>query len=107
MAKKISEKAPREYQRLEDVVGCKWSVAVLQSVRDGVRRPGELERHIAGISAKVLAERLRKLGAYGLIERFTYAESPPRTEYGLTAAGEQLVKIVEQIRELDAALDAE
>ena len=107
MAQKISEKSPREYQRLEDVVGCKWSVAVLQSVRDGVRRPGELERHIAGISAKVLAERLRKLGAYGLIERFTYAESPPRTEYGLTAAGERLVKIVEQIRELDTALDAE
>lgn len=107
MAKKIPKKSPREYQRLEDVVGCKWSVAVLQSVRDGVRRPGELERHIAGISAKVLAERLRKLGAYGLIERFTYAESPPRTEYGLTAAGGRLVAIVEQIRELDAVLDAE
>lgn len=107
MAKKISKKSPREYQRLEDVVGCKWSVSVLQSLRDGVCRPGELERHIAGISAKVLAERLRKLGAYGLIERFTYAESPPRTEYRLTASGEKLVRIVEQIRELDGLLNDE
>jgi DNA-binding HxlR family transcriptional regulator len=107
MAKKIPNKLPREYQRLEDVVGCKWSVSVLQSLRDGVCRPGELERHIAGISAKVLAERLRKLGAYRLIERFTYAESPPRTEYRLTAAGEKLVVIVEQIRELDGFLNDE
>ena len=50
-------------QMLEDVVGCKWSVSVLQAVAAGVTRPGALERHLAGISTTVPSERLRKLTA--------------------------------------------
>ena len=89
------------YARLEDVIGCKWSVSVLQAVGSGVARPGALERHIEGISTKVLSERLRKLVAYGLLEKQTYAELPPRTEYTLTDKGAALAKIIEQIHELD------
>nr|WP_020678027.1 winged helix-turn-helix transcriptional regulator [Geopsychrobacter electrodiphilus] len=55
------------YRQLEEVVGCKWSVAVLKAITDGVSRPGELERHVAGISKKVLSERLRKLTDYCLL----------------------------------------
>ena len=87
--------------RLEDVIGCKWSVSVLIAVRDGVVRPGALERHIAGISAKVLSERLGKLTRYGLLSKTAYPEVPPRTEYALTPTGLKLVRIIEQIRELD------
>src|SRR5215472_11956216 len=43
---------------LEEVIGCRWTISVLGAVAGGVRRPGALERHIAGISAKVLADRL-------------------------------------------------
>lgn len=89
------------YQKLEDVVGCKWSVSVLQAVAAGVTRPGALERHIAGISTKVLSERLRKLTDYGLLSKHVYAEVPPRTEYSLSQNGQKLVKIIEQIRGLD------
>jgi DNA-binding HxlR family transcriptional regulator len=56
---------------LEDVLGCKWSWRILREVRNGVNRPGQLERAIEGISAKVLNERLRKLYRYTpLGERF-------------------------------------
>ncbi|MGH9880789.1 MAG: winged helix-turn-helix transcriptional regulator [Pyrinomonadaceae bacterium] len=89
------------YQKLEDVVGCKWSVSVLQAVAAGVTRPGALERHIAGISTKVLSERLRKLTDYGLLSKHVYAEAPPRTEYSLSQNGQKLVNIIEQIRGLD------
>ena len=89
------------YRCLEDVIGCKWSVSVLLALRDGVRRPGELERHIDGISTKVLGERLRKLQKYGLIARQRFAESPPRTEYRLTPFGEELTAVIERIRQLD------
>jgi len=75
------------YSCLEDVIGCKWSVSVISAVAEGVVRPGALERHIAGISTKVLTERLRKLTAYGLLEKHSYAELPPRTEYTLTPKG--------------------
>ncbi|KAF0814101.1 putative HTH-type transcriptional regulator YtcD [Andreprevotia sp. IGB-42] len=95
-----------DYQKLEDVVGCKWSVSVLQSVAAGINRPGTLERHIAGISTKVLSERLRKLQAYGLLSKHSYAELPPRTEYALTPAGSRLVSIIEQIHSLDEEMAA-
>ena len=47
---------------VEDVVGCKWSLAVLGLVRQGVRRPSAMEHAIPGLSKKVLNERLRTLG---------------------------------------------
>lgn len=89
------------YRCLEDVIGCKWSVSVLFALRDGILRPGELERHIAGISTKVLNERLRKLLKYGLIVQQRFAESPPRTEYRLSPFGEELAALIERIRALD------
>lgn len=91
-----------DYQKLEDVIGCKWSVAVLTTVAEGVIRPGEIERHIEGISTKVLSERFRKLTAYGLLAKHAYAELPPRTEYELTQKGKSLVNIIRQIHELDS-----
>jgi len=94
------------YRKLEDVIGCKWSVSVLLAVNDHVVRPGELQRHIAGISTKVLAERLRKLTTYGLLEKTSYPEVPPRTEYALTSSGKRLIAILQQVRSLDAELGA-
>lgn len=102
--KTISKREQSVYRKLEDVVGCKWSVSVLLAVDSGVTRPGALERHIEGISTKVLTERLRKLTAYGLLDRHSYAEVPPRTEYALTASGRKLVAIIGQIHELDQSL---
>lgn len=73
------------------------------AVRDGIRRPGAIERHLHGISAKVLAERLRKLVEYRLLSKTTFPEAPPRTEYSLTRSGEDLMRIIEQLRSLDLA----
>lgn len=100
--KKITQSTLNNYQKLEDVIGCKWSVAVLTTIAGGIIRPGEIERHIEGISTKVLSERFRKLTAYGLLEKHSYAELPPRTEYALTEKGSGLVKIIQQIHELDS-----
>ena len=91
----------KNYQKLEDVIGCKWSVSVLLAIEAGINRPGMLERHIDGISAKVLSERLRKLTVYGLLEKHSFAEIPPRTEYTLPVLGKKLVSIIQQIHELD------
>ena len=95
---------PAPYRQLEDVLGCKWSVLVLRAISSGVCRPGALERHIVGISTKVLSERLRKLEAYRLITKTTYDTVPPRTTYGLTAMGQKLIGIIDQIRALDEEL---
>ncbi len=102
MMKKVSENSKRStYEKLEQVIGCKWSVSVLQEIREGTCRPGALERAIDGISTKVLSERLRKLTQYGLLEKQSFPEIPPRTEYRLTEAGKRLTDIIEQIQNLD------
>ena len=100
----MSSAAKSVYSQLEDIVGCKWSVSVLRAIADGVTRPGALERHVQGISTKVLSERLRKLTTYGLLAKHVYAEVPPRTEYSLTANGRKLVAIIDQLKLLDGGI---
>ena len=98
----VSERAT--YRSLEDVVGCKWSVAIVVALGRGVHRPGKLERFIPGISTKVLTERLRKMLAYGLITRNEYAGLPARVEYHLTPIGQKLAAVIEQLRAVKAEL---
>lgn len=102
-AKHLSLSDRTAYRRLEDVVGCKWSAAVLAAIGRGVTRPGQLERFIPGISTKVLNERLRKLLDYQLITRREFPGKILRVEYDLTETGRKLSIIIEQIRDLDEA----
>lgn len=88
------------YHSLEDVVGCKWSAGVVASIHQGIRRPGELERYIPGISRKILNERLRKLSAYGLIEREEIPDTVKHVEYRLTPMGRKLADVIGQLHEL-------
>lgn len=90
------------YRRLEDVVGCKWSAAVVGALKRGVTRPGRLERYIPGISTKVLTERLRKLRDFGLITREELAGRVQHVEYSLTPTGLKLAGIIEQLHALQA-----
>ena len=90
---------------VEDMVGCKWSLAVLGRIRDGVQRPGEIERAIEGLSKKVMNERLRKLQRYGIVEKRVFPEVPPRVEYRLTAFGKKFAKVLDGIERLQGELD--
>ena len=85
---------------VEDIVGCKWSLAVLGMVRMGVRRPGAMEHAIPGLSKKVLNERLRKLQRLGIIAKRSYAEVPPRVEYRLTSFGEKFSGLMDGVEAL-------
>lgn len=98
--KYLSLRERSTYRRLEDIIGCKWSVAVIAAVQEGVSRPGELQRYIPGISKKILSERLRKLHEFGVLEKQAFEETLPRVEYRLSPAGEQLIPILEEIRRL-------
>lgn len=89
---------------VEDMVGCKWSLAVLGQIRRGVRRPGAIERAIAGLSKKVMNERLRKLQRYGIVDKIAYAEIPPRVEYRLTPFGRRFIRVLDSIERLQASL---
>ena len=90
---------------VEDVVGCKWTLHVLQQVRRGVTRPGQLVRTAEGLTTKVLNERLTKLVRYGVLEKVSYAEVPPRVEYSLTPLGSRLNGVLDAIAALQDDVD--
>ena len=90
---------------VEDIVGCKWSLSVLKLVRDGVRRPGAMQRAVDGLSTKVLNERLRKLQRFGILDKTSYPEVPPRVEYRLTDFGRRFSQILDGIDRLQDSLD--
>jgi len=105
MATEEKKKPESSVSRMvEDVVGCKWSMAVLASVRAGVNRPGAIERGLPGLTTKVLNERLRKLVRYDILTRKAFPEIPPRVEYQLTPFGQQFVSILDLIDRLQRKL---
>jgi DNA-binding HxlR family transcriptional regulator len=95
-----SESRPTVERMVEEIVGCKWSLHVLQQIRAGVCRPGALERSAPGLTAKVLNERLSKMLRFGILERVVYPEAPPRVEYRLTEFGLRFTRILDAIDEL-------
>ena len=99
--KKLSRRLPpRQVGRMvETVVGCKWSLTVVDLVQRGIRRPGEMERTVEGLTAKVLNDCLRLLVSYSVLEKRSYPEVPPRVEYHFTPFGR---KFVETFKFLDA-----
>lgn len=90
---------------VEDIVGCKWSLAVLAALRHGVCRPGALEHTIDGLSKKVLNERLAKLVRLGILDKQIYAEVPPRVEYRFTGFGHRFCGLLDGIAELQRELE--
>jgi DNA-binding HxlR family transcriptional regulator len=87
---------------VEDVVGCKWSITVLDMLEQGINRPGKMTRDQDGLSTKVLNERLKKLLKYGVISKNEFNEIPPRVEYHFTDFGQKFLKIIKSIRELES-----
>ena len=75
-----------------EIIAEKWAVIVLFALSLEPQRPRDLAELIGGISRKVLTQTLRRLQAYGLVERHAYAETPPRVEYSLTQLGGTLVE---------------
>ena len=81
-----------------EIVGAKWTVLIVHDLSEGPRRFTEIEHSCAGISPRTLAERLRSLEAEGIVERQSYAESPPRVEYELTDKGRALLPLITEMR---------
>jgi DNA-binding HxlR family transcriptional regulator len=78
-------------------LGDKWSLLIVNLLRDRTMRFAELQRRIEGVSQKMLTQTLRGLERDGLVERKVYPEVPPRVEYRLTSMGRSLVGPVSSV----------
>ncbi len=100
--------APQQSARMvETIFGCKWSLTVYQLLAHGINRPGEMVRSVEGLSTKVLNECLRRNVKFGILERISYDETPPRVEYRVTPFGERFLRIVDELESLQHELEAE
>ncbi|MGW7422043.1 winged helix-turn-helix transcriptional regulator [Streptomyces sp. NPDC054813] len=75
------------------IVGERWSLLALREMSYGVHRFAKIAGY-TGAPRDILADRLRKLEAAGVIERRQYSEHPPRHEYHLTQAGQELFPVM-------------
>ncbi len=93
---------------VESIVGCKWSVRLLQLAADGHTRPSAMLRASPGLSAKVLNERLRKMLRFGILARTVFGDKPPvEVEYTMTPFGSRFLRILDEVQRLQAAVDAD
>jgi DNA-binding HxlR family transcriptional regulator len=91
-------------------IGDKWTVLVVELLRDGPIRFNEIRRSISGISQRMLTLTLRELERDGLVTRTVYPTIPPRVEYELTKLGrtlyEPLASVAKWVRENKPTIDA-
>ncbi|MDZ4769374.1 MAG: helix-turn-helix domain-containing protein [Chloroflexota bacterium] len=76
------------------IIGGKWKPIILYHLFDHVRRFGELQRLIPGVTREMLTQHLRELEADGIVHREVYKQVPPKVEYALTDLGITLKPIL-------------
>ncbi len=85
------------FHRAVELIGRRWTGAVIRVLLRGPRRFNELLAAIPGISDRLLTERLRELESEGLIVRVVEAASPVKVVYELTCAGHELQDAMDAI----------
>jgi DNA-binding HxlR family transcriptional regulator len=80
-----------------DLLGDKWTLLVIRDLVLGKRRYQEFLASPEAIASNILAQRLNRLTAAGLIRRRAYQRNPTRYEYFLTDKGKALEPLLEAI----------
>lgn len=85
------------YQHAVELIGRRWTGAILRAQLSGATRFGDLAAAIPGLSDRLLSERLKELEAEGLVRREVFPTTPVRIEYQLTDKGRALADVVAAI----------
>ncbi len=83
--------------RAVDVIGDRWSLLIVRDAMDGARSFTDFQQR-TGIARNILADRLRKLVANGLVDQVE-APSGKRRVYALTEAGKDLFPVIVTLRQ--------
>lgn len=97
---KIAEKLNAQQNGIDatlDVIGGKWKIQILWSIRNKAKRFSEIKDDVDGITQKMLTQQLKEFLRDGIASRKSYPEIPPRVEYKLTDYGKTLVPVLETL----------
>ena len=75
------------------VIEGKWKRDIILCLNNGIKRPIELQKHLAEANARVLNQQLKELEKYGIIYKKIYPAVPPKVEYYLTDIGKELIPL--------------
>ncbi len=82
-----------------DLFGDRWTLLVIRDLLLGKSRFKDFIASPEGIPTNILAERLTRLRAGGIVEQVSAAEGSPRLAYRLTAKGRALAPVLEAMRD--------
>jgi DNA-binding HxlR family transcriptional regulator len=89
------------FHNLLEVLARPWTMHVLWTLStQGPTRFGELRRQVAGISSRVLTERLRVLEQEGFVYRDYQPTIPPAVTYGITSRMKDISKVLDELNDL-------
>ena len=87
----IDDDQCRLFQASMELIGRRWSSAILLAVARGARRFSEILASVPGLSDRMLAQRLKELDAAGLLIRRVVPTMPVQVTYELTPGGSELM----------------
>ena len=87
------------YHRAVELIGQRWTGAIIFVLLKGRCRYRDLRDAIPGISSRMLSRRLKELEEEGIVARHVLSDAPVQVEYALTERGEALGEPVEAIME--------
>jgi DNA-binding HxlR family transcriptional regulator len=80
-----------------DVLGDRWTLLVVRDLFRGHSRYGQFHASPESIPTNLLADRLARLAAAGVVSRRRYQDNPPRFEYRLTRKGLALGPVLKSL----------
>ena len=85
------------FHKAVELIGRRWSGAIIQILRQQPSRYAELRTAIPDITDRMLSERLRELEYEAIVARTVIPETPVRVEYSLTSKGRALAPALDAI----------
>jgi DNA-binding HxlR family transcriptional regulator len=78
------------YHEAVELVGRRWTGAILRVLMDGALRFSEIAQAVPELSDRLLSERMKELERRGMVERRVISGPPLRVEYSLSKMGREL-----------------
>ncbi|MBI5284137.1 MAG: helix-turn-helix transcriptional regulator [Chloroflexi bacterium] len=85
------------FHRAIELIGARWTGAIIRALLAGVTRFSDFSSAIPGLSDRMLSERLKELEAEGIVVREVTPSTPVRVEYHLTEKGRALAAVTEAV----------